>query len=351
MRGLPSKILVRAPNWVGDAIMSLPAVRAVRASYPGASLSILARQWVAGIYARESCVDEVIPYDAAPGWRDLGAKRRIAAMLRARRFDTAILLQNAFEAAALVRAAGISRRVGYERDGRGWLLTDRVPVPALGEIPAHERYYYLELLRRSGIIRCLPACDAIRLEGAAQARERGLAKFRQMGVTGPVVSVSPGAAFGTAKRWLPERFAETALRVARANAAVVAIFGSSSEAALCEAIADQIRAGGGTAIALAGKTTLPEFIDLAAASSLYLTNDSGAMHIASALEVPTVAIFGSTNHETTGPSGPHALVIRQPVECSPCLLRECPIDHRCMQRVTVDRVAGAAMNLMHQPIP
>ena len=184
MRGFPSKILVRAPNWVGDAIMSLPAVRAVRASYPGASLSILARQWVAGIYAHESCVDEVIPYDAAPGWRDLGAKRRIAAMLRARRFDTAILLQNAFEAAALVRAAGIPRRVGYERDGRGWLLTDRVPVPAPGEIPAHERFYYLELLRRSGIIGSLPACDTIRLEGAAQARRAGAGEVRANGCHG-----------------------------------------------------------------------------------------------------------------------------------------------------------------------
>jgi heptosyltransferase-2 len=155
--------------------------------------------------------------------------------------------------------------------------------------------------------------------------------------------VSPGAAFGSAKRWLPERFAEAADRVARELGGTVAIFGSKDERELCASVAAAIAA---PARNFAGETSLAEFIDLAAACRVYLTNDSGAMHIASALGVPTVAVFGATNEVTTGPTGPLARVIREPVECSPCLQRECPIDHRCMTRVESARVAQAALDLL-----
>jgi heptosyltransferase-2 len=316
-----AKIILRATNWIGDAVMSLPAIRAVRAQFPEAHLSVLARPWVADLYSREGCINRVIRY---PG-RRLGFIRQ----LRAERFDCAILLQNAFEAAVVARLAGIPRRIGYNRDGRGWLLTDAVPVPLPGEIPRHERFYYLELLRRAGITAALPESDTIRLTGWEAER-------------GETIGISPGAAYGKAKRWLPERFAEAALRLG----GPVAVFGSSAERALCETVAERIRAGGGAVRNYAGQTTLAEFIEAAAACRLFLTNDSGAMHIASALGVPTVAIFGATDHTTTGPTGPLADVVRQPVECSPCLLRECPIDHRCMTGVTVDRVVEAAYATM-----
>ena len=336
---VPDKILVRATNWVGDAVMSLPALRALRQRYPQAKISILAKPWVADLYRREHFCDDLIPYKA----RTLTEKWTAARALRPRQFHTAILLQNAFEAAAIAYLASIPERIGYARDGRGFLLTRAIPLPKPGEIPRHESFYYLELLRRAGILDEMPAEEPIRLEGAPAARAAGLERFRQLGLAEMVIGVSPGAAYGTAKRWLPERFADSANRVARELGAAVAIFGSKDERDLCESVKTSIT----TPVRnFAGETTLAEFIDLSAACRVYLTNDSGAMHIASALGVPTVAVFGATDDESTGPTGPLARVIREPVECSPCLKRECPIDHRCMTRVSAARVAQAALELL-----
>ena len=276
--------------------MSLPALRALRQRFPQARISILAKPWVADLYARENFCDEPDPLHGST-WLE---KWTAARALRPRQFDTAILLQNAFEAAAIAYLAGIPERIGYARDGRGLLLTRAIPVPKPGEIPRHERFYYLELLRRAGILDDMPADDCIRLEGAPAARASGLERFRQLGLGEIVVGVSPGAAYGTAKRWLPERFAESANQVASELGASVAIFGSKAERALCESVAAAIAA---PVKNFAGETSLAEFIDLAAACRVYLTNDSGAMHIASALGVPTVAVFGATDDQTTGPTG------------------------------------------------
>ena len=321
-----ANILIRATNWVGDAVMSLPAMRAVRERYARAHIAVLAKPWVADLYRRESCVDEVIAY--------AGDRWATARALRARRFDCAILFQNAFDAALLAWMARIPVRVGYNRDGRRLLLTRSVPIPRRGEIPRHERFYYLELLRRAGILDRLPASDAIRLDAGRNRAVRRL------------IGVSPGAAYGTAKQWLPERFAEAAARVAEARGAEIALFGSKSERELCERVAELL--GGRTVVNYAGRTSLSEFIDLAAQCEVFLTNDSGAMHIVSALGVPTVAIFGATDDEATGPTGPLARVVREPVDCSPCLLRECPIDHRCMTRVSAERVAVEALELIEK---
>ena len=341
-----SKILIRATNWVGDAVMSLPAIRALHARFPEAEIAVLARPWVADLYARETAVHRVIPYDVKPGFRGWGRKLRAANALRAEKFECAVLLQNAFEAAAIAWMAGIPRRIGYNRDGRGVLLTDAIPVPQPGEIPRHERFYYLEMLRRAGLIAEAVESNEVRLEGAEAAASNGARRFAQRDIAPPVIGLSPGAAYGTAKRWLPERFAEAALDVARAQRGSVVLFGSANERELCETVAQGIRAGGMPACNLAGHTTLSEFIELAAACCVFLTNDSGAMHIASALGVPTVAVFGATDDSTTGPTGRLARVVREPVECSPCLLRECPIDHRCMTRVAASRVADVALDLL-----
>ena len=326
--------------------MSLPALAAIRARFPDAEIVALARPWVADIYAGDGSLDRVIPYRAAGGLRDWAAKWALVKQLRAEAFDCAILLQNAFEAALLARLAGIPERIGYDRDGRGWLLTSAIPVPEPGSIPRHQRFYYLELLRRAGIIDTLPDSESIHLDRASEAAGRGVARFHELQLEAPVVGVSPGAAYGGAKRWMAEGFAAAASQVALEQSASVALFGSESERPLCDAIAASVRASGVVAINLAGRTSLREFIDLAAACRLYLTNDSGAMHIASAAGVPTVAIFGATDDVATGPTGPLARVVRQPVECSPCLLRECPIDHRCMTRVTPERVAQTALELL-----
>jgi heptosyltransferase-2 len=334
-----SKVLVRTPNWLGDAVMSLPAIRSIRGALPKAHIAALARPSVAEFYSRESSIDEVIAYTAQKGLR---AKCRFAAELRERAFECAILLQNAFDAAFIAYIGRIPLRIGYRHDGRGPLLTHAIPVPEPGDIPRHERFYYLELLRRAALIERFPPSKEIRLDGIDAARAAGVRRLRGLGIKGPVIGISPGAAYGGAKRWLPERFIETAKQLS--SAAVV--FGSKSERALCERVASALGAPN-----LAGETTLGEFIELAAACRLFLTNDSGAMHVAAALCIPTIAVFGATDDTTTGPAGPLARVVREHAECSPCLLRECPIDHRCMTRVSAEKVAGAALQLLEESAP
>jgi heptosyltransferase-2 len=332
------KVLVRATNWLGDAVMSLPAVRAIREAWPEAHLAVVVRPGLDDFYTREAGIDLVIPCPKPSG---LGDRFAFAAKMRAERFDGAILLPNSFDAALMAWLARIPVRIGYNRDGRGLLLTHAIAVPKAGEIPRHERFYYLELLRRAGLMERLPEAAAIRLSGAGKATIGGA----------PVVGISPGAAYGNAKRWLPERFAEAGALVARALGGSVTVFGSASERALCEAVAGGLRATGVAARNLAGETTLGEFIDQAAACRVFLTNDSGGMHIASALGVPTVAVFGATDDGGTGPAGPLARVVREKVDCAPCLLRECPIDHRCMTRVSAARVAETALELLEESTP
>jgi len=329
-----TKILVRGTNWLGDAVMSLPALRALRQRCPEARITVLARGWVADLYRREPCVDEVLV--APQKWR----------ALRRQRFDAAILFPNSFRSALDARMAGIPRRIGYDRDRRGFLLTDPIQPPKPGETPPHERFYYLELLRRAGILDALPPAEPILLHGAEEARRAGIEMFRQMGMSGPVVGVSPGAQNSRAKQWLPERFVESSTRVAGALGGGVAIFGSASEGALCLGMAEELRRAGVQVLSLAGETTLAQFIELAAACRVFLTNDAGAMHVASALGVATVAVFGPTDFVATAPAGPLSSIVRAGVHCSPCMLRDCPIDHRCMTGVTAEKVAETALELV-----
>lgn len=328
--------------------MSLPALHAIRNRFPKAHIAILARPWVAELYEQEPFADRVIRLTADRGARDFAGKWRIAQSLRRERFDCAILLQNAFEAALITWLAGIPRRIGYDRDGRGLLLTDRIRPPLAGEIPRHERFYYLAMLERAGIIEGACGDATIRLNRCADLRVRGAKHLAEAGLGGTTIGVSPGAAFGGAKRWHADRFAEAAARIAKELGSGVAVFGSSSERSLCEEVATSVSGQGIKTHNFAGETKLDIFIEMASACALYLTNDSGAMHIACAVEVPTVAVFGPTDESATGPTGPFARVIRESVDCSPCLLRECPIDHRCMSRVSVDRVVESALDLKHQ---
>lgn len=338
------KVLVRATNWLGDAVMSIPALREIRRVYPHATIVILARPWVAELYAREDFCDRILVYDHKGRHAGTFGKLRLANELRRERFDEAILLQNAFDSALLAFLARIPVRIGYARDARGVLLTESVPVPAPGTIPEHQRFYYLELLRRAGRIESLPECANIKLGGIEGAATAGRKRWVNRGMSkGPWVGVSPGAAYGGAKRWIPERFAAAARLLADQLGANIAVFGSPAEAELCQSIAEQAGVG---AHSLAGKTSLAQFIELAATCSVYLTNDSGPMHVAAALGLPTVAVFGATDHVATGPSASWAKVVRHKVECSPCMLRECPIDHRCMTAVTTEEVVAEALALL-----
>ncbi len=336
-----AKILIRATNWLGDAVMSLPAVRAVRERFPEAHIAVLARGWVAELYRREPCVNEVI--QTAETWT---GRIRLARRLRGQGFDAAILLPNSFESALVAWMARIPHRIGYDRDRRGRLLTDAIARPGPGEIPAPERFYYLELLRRAGVIDALPHETPIVLAGIEEARRNGLCLFARMGFERPVVGVSPGAQNSRAKQWLPERFVESALRVSGALDGAIALFGSARERDLCQAMAEAIRREGRPVLNLAGETSITAFIELTSACRVFLTNDSGAMHVASAAAVPTVAVFGPTEFFATAPAGPRSVIVREAVDCSPCMLRDCPIDHRCMTAVTSERVAATALELL-----
>ncbi|MBM3725653.1 MAG: lipopolysaccharide heptosyltransferase II [Acidobacteria bacterium] len=340
------RILVRATNWVGDAVMSLPALRALRERFPRARISILAMPWVADLYAREPFCDEMIPWTAPRGWCGLAAKWTAGRDLAGPHFDCAVILPNSFDSALPAFLARIPVRIGYNRDGRGWMLTHAIPPPAPGAIPAHQSFYYLELLRRAGLTGALPSEIVIRLASAPESAAAGVPRLESAGLGREVLGVSPGAAFGSAKRWLPERFAAAASQVSLARGFSVALFGSRDERELCERVRVMLAERGHAVHNFAGETTLRQFIEMAAACQAFLTNDSGAMHIASALGIPTVTVFGATDHVATGPTGPLARIVRQPVECSPCLLRECPIDHRCMTGVPADRVARTTLDLL-----
>jgi len=324
---------------LGDAVMSLPAIRAVRDNYKSSEITLLAKRSVADLFARESAVNRVIVH---------GDNRwQTARKLREHRFQLGILFPNSFDSALLMHLGRIPQIVGYNTDMRRIFLTHPVPIPSWKR-SVHERFYYLELLQEARLIDAYHHADVpIRLECSGEAAEDGRQAFSEQGVRLPVIGVSPGAAYGGAKCWLAERFAESAAGLATQLGGTVALFGAPGDADDCFAVQKALEPLAVPVVNLAGKTTLRQFIDLAAACSVFLTNDSGSMHVASALGVPTVAVFGATNPKTTGPAGPRKVVIQQKVECSPCFKRECFIEgHPCMTRVSSAQVLEAASNLI-----
>lgn len=340
------KLLVRATNWIGDAVMSLPALREIRRVHEDWEITLLARPAIAELYSREGICDRMITFDDKGTHAGPLGRWRLSRDLRTQRFDRAILLPNSFDSAVPLWLAGIPERIGYDRYRRGPLLTNAPKPPQPGETEKHERFYYLEMLLRAGVIDRIPQCPEIRFSSVEEAKAAAHTYWAEKGEVGTRwVGVSPGAANSRAKQWAPERFAEAAETIAMSLGATVVVFGTASETDLGDRVLQGVSLGGYN---LAGKTSAREFIDLTAGCELLLTNDSGGMHVAAALGVPTVAIFGPTDEVATGPSSSTALVIREPVECSPCLLKECPIDHRCMERVSSKRVAIEALAFMEQ---
>jgi heptosyltransferase-2 len=333
--------MVRATNWIGDAVISLPAIEALHTRFPNCEIVLVSKPWVSEIYWNHPAVSRQIVYDAEGEHRGARGLWKLVQKLRSERFDAAILLQNAFQAAWMAWCAGIPLRIGYARDGRSSLLSEAVEVPPRAYY-GHEAYYYLQLLFRSGLIEKPQMVQEVHLYLAESERRWALKQLQSVGLSGRrfLIGICPGASFGAAKRWLPERYANLADRLIDALGADVLIFGSPAETPLAEAVA---RAMAHTPVLVAGKTTLREFMALLARCHLVVTNDSGPMHLAAALGLPLLAIFGSTSERGTGPIGLRARVIKHPVECSPCGLRQCPIDFRCMTRVSVDDVYVAAL--------
>jgi lipopolysaccharide heptosyltransferase II len=335
------KILIRATNWVGDAILALPALRAVRNRFPEAEIAILARPYVADLYREQEICNQVISYDSQGKHAGVLGRERLAAELRSLKFDVALLLQNAFDAAWLAWRAGIPERIGYARGGRRFLLTQPIPVPKTGEIPPHEKFYYLELLRRAGWIDSVPDESFIALNVSELGRQRAEEYLAQSGVRPRSlrIAVGAGASYGSAKCWPPSRFAELANRLQSQNDADVILFGTAAEAAVTRAISSELHR---PPIDLTEKTSIANLPALLSHCHLFIGNDSGAMHVAAAVGLPVVAVFGPTDPCGTAPVTPRHTIVQQKPYCSPCFLRHCPTDHRCMTAITPEMVEAAA---------
>jgi heptosyltransferase-2 len=335
------KILVRAPNWVGDAVMCIPALEAIRRSRPWDEIVILARPAVADVLAGQRFADRILKYDHRGRHRGWLGRETLIGELRRERFDAAVLFQNAFEAAWLAWRAGIPQRVGYARDGRGLLLTKAVRVPKQGEIPRHESHYYMEMLRRAGWIESRGEIGPVRLHVERAAIEAAESALRKAGAREGSwrCAIAPGASYGAAKCWPPERFAALADRLISECGADVIFFGTFAEREIAARIFSSMKC---RAISLVGETSMRDLAPLFSACSIFIGNDSGAMHVAAAAGLPVIGIFGSTDPEGTSPLTNQFTLIRQAPSCSPCFLRRCPLDHRCMTRIAVESVFLAA---------
>ncbi|HLA62554.1 MAG TPA: lipopolysaccharide heptosyltransferase II [Nitrospiraceae bacterium] len=337
------RILVRGPNWLGDAVMCEPALRGLRRLFPDAQIALLVKPAVADLFAGHPALTRVLTYDTRGRHAGLSGKWALSGQLRRQGFDLAVLFQNAFEAAFLTFLAGVPRRYGYATDGRSLLLSDPVAVPDRRTL-VHQVRYYWDLLRPLGLTGDPPTPELVVFPEEEQAMA---GRFAQGGLTATdvVVGINPGSTYGGAKRWLPERFAEVTERLCRTicesreQQVSVVIFGAKGEERLGHEIAARLPS---RSLVLSGATTIRELMAAVKRCAVLLTNDTGPMHIASAFQVPVVAIFGPTDWRTTSPFGSAHAIVRQPVDCAPCLLRECPIDHRCMTRVSVDQVYEAA---------
>jgi heptosyltransferase-2 len=338
------KIMVRSTNWIGDGVMSLGALEALRARYPSAEIVLVSKPWVSEMYYHLPSVNRQIIYNPEKEHRGPLGFWRLVQKLRAEGFDAAILLQNAFHAAWMAWCARIPVRIGYARDGRSSLLTDAVATPPPA-VYGHQSNYYLHLLFCAGLIDDFERGREHRIVVQDAEMEWARRHLSRNGLGGPrvLVGLNPGAFFGPAKRWLPSRYALIADRLIGALHADVLIFGSSAERPLAEEIARGMKH---TPLILAGDTSLRQLIALLAQCRVVITNDSGPMHLAAALGLPVVAVFGSTDDRATGPLGPRTRVVKRQVECAPCGLRECPVDFRCMTGVTVDDVYVAALGVV-----
>ena len=327
-------IIIKCVNWVGDTLIATPTLRVLRERFPDARIVVVARPWVAPILRRNPDVNEIWEEDErSPD----GTRRALIRRMKAERFDLGLALPNSFASAWLLWAGGVRRRVGYARDGRRLLLTDPVRVrPALPR--EHEVRYYLNLLRVFGDVPEPPPPLVLHEDPAAAPRVAALLAAEGIDPATPLVGINPGAFYGTAKRWAPDRFAVVARRLAEATGGAIVVTGTENERAAAQEVCEGV---GRAARNLAGRLTLADLISLIARLAIFVTNDSGAMHAAAALGVRTLAIFGSTDWVTTSPWSANAILVRRETACAPCLLRHCPIDHRCMERVHVRDVLDA----------
>ena len=325
--------------------MALPAIADIRRAYPSAALTVAARASVADVFTLAPQVNRVVTLEGKGRWWQRGAMRADAERLRAVGASLAILLPNSFASAWLVRQAAVPERWGYGTDMRGRLLTRALPPPSGSR---HQGAYYQYLTRELGID-AGPLEPAVTVGAGPLRAARDLLMARGWDGSTPLVALAPGAAYGGAKRWIPGHVAALASALVRHRGVQCVFVGSRADAEAVRRIAAEVDVEArGRIVDVAGETTIPVLAGVLAAASACVANDSGAMHLATAIGTPVVAIFGPTSEFVARPltrEGRQAVVLSEPVWCRPCLLRECPIDHRCMKRITPDRVYDAMLSL------
>jgi heptosyltransferase-2 len=326
----PFRILIRSSNWLGDAVMSVPAVRAIKNGRPDAHVTIAAPAKIAPVWKLVPEVDAILP---------LASNSLLAAVRSIRErphFDVAILFPNSLRVSLEALLGGVRRRVGYRGHSRSWLLNQIIPEQPRPRRLEHQSARYLRIAHQSGAEAFTTQHPALNVQGPSSDHTSNLKHQTLLGLC-------PGAEYGPAKRWLPERFREAATRIAEQAPVQWVLFGTAKDAE----IGEQIAAGlGDSCVNRIGQTTLDQLILALRGCRLLLTNDTGTMHLASLLGVPVVAIFGSTEPGLTGPRGDRHIVLRHHVECSPCFLRTCPIDFRCMKAVEIQEVVDAVLSIL-----
>jgi len=329
------KIMIRSPNWIGDAVMTTPAMAVVRAFFPTAEIVAVANPPVAELFSPHSACNRVIIYDKKGAHRGLRGLLKLRRVLRREHFNLAILFQNAIEAAVISRLAKIPRRAGYATDGRRFLLSHPVPAGEKERL-LHHTDYYLRMLTALGVTGSKePLQLSVTTTEAQKARETlGTERW---------VAINPGASYGAAKRWFPDRFAAVADQLVEKYQIRIVLTGGTGEQDIGRDIENFMTH---TPLNLVGKTTVREMMAILEQCCLLITNDSGPMHVAAALKTPLVAIFGPTDHTTTSPATAEARIVRKDTPCAPCLLRQCPKDHQCMKAVTAGDVLQAAAAFM-----
>ncbi|MEP6944764.1 MAG: lipopolysaccharide heptosyltransferase II [Acidobacteriota bacterium] len=337
------KILVRGTNWIGDAVMTVPALTELRRAFPDAHITLHTRAAAAQVFEDADFVDEILII--GPENSKLGSILSQSRIVRRHRFGLGILLTNSVEAAAVQRLGSVPIRFGYATQSRSPLLTHAVPVPQWKD-ERHEVFYYLDLIESVktwyGMITGPASGEPMpALKVSGPRRERAAALLRDHGINSgrPIVALGVGSTNSRAKRWPAERYAMLADRLAADLEADIVLVGSEGDKPVSEEVVGLATA---QIVDLCGLTSVSEAAALLADVDLLISNDMGLAHLAPAIGTPTIVIFGPTNEVTTRPFSDNAEIIRKPVECSPCMLRDCPIDHRCMTHVSVEDVLARA---------
>jgi heptosyltransferase-2 len=330
------RVVVRGTNWVGDSVMTVPALRALRRVLPHANITLAIRPGAKGIFSEADFIDDVLVYDRKNAFSVIPQVRE----WRRRKFDLAVLFQNAFEAALIPFLAGVPFRLGYATESRQALLTHPLELPDWRS-SRHEVFYYLYLVTalEQMLFGTSSICEAepdasIQISETRKAEAGDLLRAYGIREEDAVVAICPGSVNSRAKRWPAEAYAALADRLIESRRRVLLI-GSREEVEVSKEVMSRMRY---EPVVLTGKTTLDQVTAVLATVDLIVTNDTGPAHIGAALDRPTLVIFGPTNPLTTRPFSPAAEILRHPPECAPCMLRDCPIDHRCMTAITVDEV-------------